>query len=187
MKELKDSTVNFIMNHGFPHYENYNYDKSSSRYYKGGLLVHNVRYADDALDSIVERGILRKYNYSNDFTWAVNLRVLADQTHKHLKDVHRMGFASIGFTLPTNTFIEKMNDSEWGIYDDILPDRIEFIDLYLGPDNIRLSDIPFLVQEYSLEEVLEVYSQKSILRDVPKYLSEEQYFKLLDWAIENSK
>lgn len=187
MKELKDSTIDFIMNHSFPHYEDYKYDRSNGRYYKGGLLVHNVRYADGALDSIIEQGILHKYNWSNDFTWAVNLQVLADQNHKKLKDVHRMGFASIGFTLPMSTPIEKMNGSEWGIYDDILPNRIEFVDLYLGPDNIRLSDIPFLVQEYSLEDVLEVYGQESILRDVPKYLSKEQYFKLLDWAIENSR
>lgn len=189
MTKLKDSTVNFIMNHSFPYYENFKYDKPTDRYYRGGLLVHNVRYQEGRLDSIVEQGILLKYNTSNYFTWAVNLRALAEPQHKLLRDVHRMGIASIGFTMPLSTTIERMNSSEWGIYDDITPDKIEFIDLYMGPDNIRLSDISFLVQEYSVEKVLSVYNIRKnyILNEVASYLTEEQYMSLLNWAIANSK
>lgn len=191
MTKLKDHTIDFILNHDFPRYEDFKYDKSNDRYYRGGLLVHNIiRRNSETLDSLVEQGILLKYNTSNYFTWAVNLGIKAEHLQSPLRKCHRTGLASIGFTLPMSAKVEKMNYSEWGVYEDILPNRMRFVDLYLGPDNLWLSDIPFIIKDYSLDSFVETYSLKNndcIRNEVASYLSDEQYTALLNWAVYNSR
>ena len=182
--QFSNNTVNFILSRPFPNFEEYNYTKDNFKGYDGGVLVH-CTHTIEAVNSIAREGLLLSNNRSNYFTWAVNPYTQVKYSKNSLNRAWRFGAGTVIFTVPSGVFVETENDTEFGIYGDIPIENIITIDIPLLEDsNIWLSDLPSVIKEYGVQTVKRVYYHKQF---TPWYLNEENFFKLLDFGLRNSK
>ncbi len=182
--KFTDDTINFILSRPFPNFEEYYYTKDNHNGYSGGVLVHCVRGIDN-VNNIAKEGLLLKYNTSNYFTWAVNPYTQVKYSKSKLNDAWRFGAGTIIFTVPKGIFVETENDTEFGIYGDIPLDSIKTIDIPLCKlDNVWLSDVPSLIKDYGIDTVRDVCVRDCNVAD---WLSKENFYKLFEFGIRNSK
>ena len=182
---LSDKVIDFILNHDFPIYENMEFYDSQykSKWIKetsNDVLIHNT-YIDN-LNAIIDEGLTTKTQRSNCFIWGVNPHYLDKK--KPLRERWRCYGSSVFFTLPQGIFVEFENDSEYGIYGDIPPENITNIDILLTEDDfLRLSDIPYVIDDYGLSAVKEAYYNDN---SIPSWLTKKQFYDLFDFGIENT-
>ena len=121
-----------------------NYDKVPK-----DTIYHNTHL--EYIDSIAHKGILvsqaKQLEYQGNMTWATTI-----------PNQKGYGGCTVAFTLDgleDRYDYEMVNNTEYCIYKDI-PAKI--IDLPVADDE-RLSDIPYLINEYGLEKVQEVFNE----------------------------
>lgn len=131
-----------------------NYDKVPN-----GTIYHNTHL--EYVDFNIHNGILlsnsRQLEYSGEMIWATTL-----------PNQKGYGGCTIAFTLDglkDKQDYEMVNNTEYCIYTDILPDRILFVDLPVVDGNglplTRLSDIPELLNDYGYDKVKKVFEKQT--------------------------
>lgn len=174
--KLSNEVIDFIISHEFPDYDNIDWDNT---------YVHNTYWSN--LEDIINQGLLVKKNTSNCFTWGVDLPKAKEVYRKNrLKDTwDGAGGCSIIFRPKRDIHKERMNDCEYGFYDDILPEDILAIDLPFVNEGkgLRASDIVEDMKEYGVDEVLNVYDSSFRF----SFLTEKQYDMLMNWCMTNYK
>ncbi len=185
---ISNKVVDFILSHDFPIYENMNFYDNQYRSIRtketlNEVLQHNTYPL--TLNAIIEEGLTTKTQTSNCFIWGVNPHYVSSRDRERpLRERWRMSGSSVIFRVPKDTFIERENDSEYGIYGDVPPENIVNIDLLLtDEDNIWLSDIPFVIKEYGLNTIKRVCYRDDMR---PYFLTKDQFYALFNYAIDNT-
>lgn len=121
----------------------------------------------DNIDSILRDGLLvskaKQKEYSGNMTW-----------FETTPDLKGYGGTTIAVDVPNNIRMDKVNNTQYTVYDDISPENIVFIDKPIF-SIYRTSDLNELVEKFGKDKVLEVYDKSK-----NKAVSREELVSLLD-------
>lgn len=142
LKESMDSSL--LQMKQFP---NYNQPEST--------LYHNTKF--NRLESIIKNGILlssaRYADYEGNGIWTTST-----------PNQKGYGGCTIAFD-STNYKLEKVNDDEYRVWENIRPEDILFIDFPIMHPH-RLSDMPKLIEEFGYEKVMVVVEKNKDFAEV---------------------
>ena len=127
---------------------------------KDGTIRLYTNTKAENINSILKDGLLidkaKEKEYDGKMTW-----------FETTPDLKGYGGTTIAVDVPKNLNMEKLNNTQYGVYDNISPDNIVFIDKPAF-NNYRTSDIQELVDKFGKDKVLEVFDKsnnKSITRE----------------------
>lgn len=136
------------------------------------MLYHNTQYEN--VDSISKHGLridkARQLEYDGNFIWCVTNGGGSGY-----------GGCTIAFKNKHNDNYVELNDTEYGVYEDVKASDIIFIDTWILNDesfHYRLSDMPRLIKKFGIEKNRKVI-QKYLDRGVESFYDID---KLLDVA-----
>ena len=136
---------------------------------KEGTIRLYTNTASNNIESILKDGLkvdkAKELEYEGKMTWF--------ETRPDLKGY---GGTTIAVDVPSNISMEKLNGTQYGVYEDISPENIVFIDKPIF-NNLRTSDLQNYSDKYGKDKVLEVYDKAL---DNNKYISREELVSLLD-------
>ena len=142
---------------------------------KEGTIRLYTNTASNNIESILKDGLkvdkAKELEYEGKMTWF--------ETRPDLKGY---GGTTIAVDVPSNISMEKLNGTQYGVYEDISPENIVFIDKPIF-NNLRTSDLQNYIDKYGKDKVLEVYDKAL---DNNKYISREELDNLLN-KIQNNK
>ena len=119
------------------------------------------------IDNILKNGLqtdkARQLEYDGQMLWF--------ETRPDLKGY---GGTTIAVDVPVNSQMEKVNDTQYTVFDNISPENIVFVDKPIF-GTYRTSDLQNLVDKFGKEKVLNVFDKTS-----NKFISKEELQGLLD-------
>lgn len=124
------------------------------------------------IDSILENGISHTAGknravkeYEGDAIW-----------FETTPDLQGYGGTTIAVDVKPNKNFDKVNNTQYMVYEDIKPEDIKFIDRPLF-DNIRTSDLPALIEQFGVEHVKDVVHKGGLGMD--KYVTDKEFDNII--------
>lgn len=136
---------------------------------EGTIRLYTNTSAEN-IDSILKNGLdiskAKQNEYEGNMTWF--------ETRPNLKGY---GGTTIAVDVPSNLSMDKVNDTQYTVYDNISPENIVFVDRPVM-NNYRTSDIEDLVSKYGEEKVRSVFDRA--VENGNNSISKEEFNDLLD-------
>ena len=136
---------------------------------EGTIRLYTNTSAEN-IDSILKNGLdiskAKQNEYEGNMTWF--------ETRPNLKGY---GGTTIAVDVPSNLSMDKVNDTQYTVYDNISPENIVFVDRPVM-NNYRTSDIEDLVSKYGEEKVRSVFDRA--VENGNNSISREEFNDLLD-------
>ena len=118
---------------------------------KEGTIRLYTNTSAENIDSILKNGLdvskAKQNEYEGNMTWF--------ETRPDLKGY---GGTTIAVDVPSNLSMDKVNDTQYTVYDNISPENIAFIDKPVM-NNYRTSDMEELLNKYGKEKVTQVFDR----------------------------
>ena len=142
---------------------------------EGTIRLYTNTSAEN-IDSILKNGLdiskAKQNEYEGNMTWF--------ETRPNLKGY---GGTTIAVDVPSNLSMDKVNDTQYTVYDNISPENIVFVDRPVM-NNYRTSDIEDLVSKYGEEKVKSVFDRA--VENGNNSISKEEFNDLLN-SIDKNK
>ena len=146
-----------------------NKEAYNSKPREGTIRLYTNTSAEN-IDSILKNGLdiskAKQNEYEGNMTWF--------ETRPNLKGY---GGTTIAVDVPSNLSMDKVNDTQYTVYDNISPENIVFVDRPVM-NNYRTSDIEDLVSKYGEEKVRSVFDRA--VENGNNSISREEFNDLLD-------
>ena len=137
---------------------------------EGTIRLYTNTKAEN-IDSILNEGLKfdksRELEYEGKATW-----------FETTPDLKGYGGTTIAVDVPVNSKMEKVNNTQYMVYEDLSPENIVFVDKPIF-NNYRTSDIENLVDRFGKDKVLDVFDKSK-----NQYISRDE---LVDMINENSE
>ena len=134
---------------------------------KEGTIRLYTNTNGENLESILKEGLktskAQQKEYEGNMTW-----------FETTPDLKGYGGTTIAVDVPINTKMQKVNDSQYTVFEDVTPENIVFIDKPVF-SNYRTSDIAELVEKYGKDRVIEVFNTAK-----QKYVSQEEFNNIIN-------
>ena len=137
---------------------------------KEGTIRLYTNTSAENIDSILQNGLdvnkAKQNEYEGNMTWF--------ETRPDLKGY---GGTTIAVDVPSNLSMDKVNDTQYTVYDNISPENIAFIDKPVM-NNYRTSDMEELLNKYGEEKVTQVFDRA--LENGKASISKEEFNNLIN-------